>query len=97
MSKLILSNNKSRATLWVLETCHIEGLLHFMIILITASLSSKMYNKASLREKFTFCLDRQSFHEISFAFEVCEVLHELGSCTGLTVLDYSDACSREEL
>ena len=36
-----------RATLWVLETCLIVGLLTFMIILITASLSSKMYNKAS--------------------------------------------------
>ena len=45
-SKLILSNNQSRATLWVLETCLIAALLPFMIILITASLSSKMYNKA---------------------------------------------------
>ena len=53
-SKLILSNNQSRATLWVLETCLIVGLLPFMIILITASLSSKMYNEASLREEFTF-------------------------------------------
>ena len=46
------SNNQSRATLWVLETCRIVGLLPFMIILITASLSSKMYNIASLREEF---------------------------------------------
>ena len=53
-SKLILSNNQSRATLWVLETCLIEGLLPFMIILITASLSSKMHNIASLREEFAF-------------------------------------------
>ena len=53
-SKLILSNNQSRATLWVLETCLIVGLLPFMIILITASLSSKIYNKASLREECTF-------------------------------------------
>ena len=29
--------------------------------------------------------------------EVCEGGHELGSCTGLTVLDYSDTCFREEL
>ena len=36
------------------KTCLIVGLLLFMIILITASLSSKMYNKASLREEFTF-------------------------------------------
>ena len=53
-SKLIRSNNQSRATLWVLETCLIVGLLPFMIILITASLSSNTNNKASLREEFTF-------------------------------------------
>ena len=79
------------------------GLLPFMIILISASLSSKIYNKASLREELTFeginqhCSDHQSFHEIAFAIEVCEVLHEPGSCMGLTVLDYSDTCFREEL
>ena len=38
-SKLILSNNQSRATLWVLDTCLIVGLLPFVIILITASLN----------------------------------------------------------
>ena len=43
------------------------------------------------------CLDHQSFREMSFAFEVYEVLHETGSCTGFTVLDYSDTCFREEL
>ena len=48
------SNNQSRATLWVLESCLIVRLLPFMIILITASLSSKIYNKASLREECTF-------------------------------------------
>ena len=42
---LILSNNQSRATLWVLETSFIVWLLPFLIILIIASLSSKMYNK----------------------------------------------------
>ena len=45
---------ESRAALWFLETCLIVGLLPFVIILITASLSSKMYNEASLREEFTF-------------------------------------------
>ena len=40
-SRLIRSNNQSRATLWVLETCLIVGLQHLIIILITASLSSK--------------------------------------------------------
>ena len=53
-SKLILSNDQSRATLSVLETCLTVGLLPLMIILITASLSSKMYNTASLRGEFTF-------------------------------------------
>ena len=53
-SKLIRSNNQSRATLWVLETCLIVGLLPFMIILITVSLSSNTYNKASWREDWTF-------------------------------------------
>ena len=41
-SKLILSNNQANATLWVLDTCLIVGLLLLIIILITASLSSKM-------------------------------------------------------
>ena len=90
-SKLILSNNQSRATLWVLEICLIAGLLPFMIILITASLSSKMYNKSSLREEFAFenqhYSDHQSFQEFSFALEMW---------TGLPVLVYSDSYFREE-
>ena len=45
-SQFVLSNNQSRATLWVLETCLSVGRLPLMIILITASLSSKMYNIA---------------------------------------------------
>ena len=53
-SKLTRSNNQSRATLWVLETCLMVGLLPFMIILITASLSSNTYNKASWREDWMF-------------------------------------------
>ena len=40
-SKLILSNNQSRATRWVRETCLIVGLLPFVIILITASVVFK--------------------------------------------------------
>ena len=43
-TKLILSNNQSNSTLWVLDI--IIGLLPLMIILITASSSSKMYNCA---------------------------------------------------
>ena len=46
-SKLILSNNQSNAILWVLDTCLIIGLRPLMIILITASLSSKMFSCAS--------------------------------------------------
>ena len=53
-SKLILSNYQLSATLWFLETCLIVGLLPLMIILITASLSSNTYNKASWREELTF-------------------------------------------
>ena len=48
------SNSQSRATLWVLETCLIVGLLPLIIILITASLSSNTNNKASWRADWTF-------------------------------------------
>ena len=60
-SKLIRSNNQSSATLWVLETCLIVGLLPSMIILITSSLSSKTYNKTSWREEMTFEGIRSTF------------------------------------
>ena len=53
-SKLILSNNQSRATLWVKVTSLIVRLLPFIIILITASLSSNTHNKASWWEELTF-------------------------------------------
>ena len=46
--------SRSSATLWVLETCLIVGLLPLMIILITASLSWNTYNKASWCEDWTF-------------------------------------------
>ena len=52
--KLIRSNNQSRATLWVLETCLLVGLLPLMIILITASLSSNTYNKICWCADWTF-------------------------------------------
>ena len=41
-SKLTPSKSQSSATLWVRDTCLIVGLLPLMIVLITASLSSKM-------------------------------------------------------
>ena len=53
-SRLIVSNNQSRATLWVLDTCLNVGLLPLMIILITPSLSSKMHSIAPNRENFAF-------------------------------------------
>ena len=53
-SRLIRSNNQSRTTLWVLETCLIVGLLPFIIILIAASLSSNTYTEASWRADWTF-------------------------------------------
>ena len=54
VSRLILSNNQSRTTLWVLDTCLIVGLPLAMIILITASLSSKIYSIAPNWEDFAF-------------------------------------------
>ena len=53
-SRLIRSNIQLGATLWVLETCFIVGLLPLMIILITALLSSNTYNKTSWFEDWTF-------------------------------------------
>ena len=53
-SNSIRSNNQSRATRWVLEMRLIVGLLPLMIILITASLSSKIYIIAPNRESRVF-------------------------------------------
>ena len=53
-SKSIISNNQSKATLWDLDTCLIVGLRPLIIIFITASLSSKMYNISLEPEGFTF-------------------------------------------
>ena len=53
VSRLILSNNQSSATLCVRETCLIVGLVPLMIILFTASLSSKTNNNASWRGSFS--------------------------------------------
>ena len=41
---LTLSNNPSSATPWVLVTCLTVGLRPLIVILMTASLSSKVYN-----------------------------------------------------
>ena len=45
---------QTTSTLWVRDTCLIVGLLPFMIILITASLSSTTYNEASRFADWTF-------------------------------------------
>ena len=76
-TRLIRSNNQSNATLWVLETCLIVGLLPFMIILITASLSSNTHNKSSWWEDWTFegikskLFGSSIFPWIFFALELC--------------------------
>ena len=54
VSMYLIWISESRATLWVLETCLIVGLLPLMIILITPSLSSNTDNKASWRADWTF-------------------------------------------
>ena len=89
--------------LWDIETPIIVGLLPFIIIFITAWVSSNTCNKASWWEEWTFegiksTLSRSSIIPWdSFVFELCEVLNELhvGSYTSLTVLDYSDSCFQE--
>ena len=64
----IRSNNKSRETLWVLDTCRIVGLRPFIIILITASLSSKTYNKTLQPESVSFGGDRDCCAWLDFVF-----------------------------
>ena len=65
-SRLILSNNKSRATLWVPDTCLIVGLLPLMTILITASLSTKC--RASHRIEKT---SRSTKHNQQYSIQDC--------------------------
>ena len=79
------SNNQSRATLWVLETCLIVGLLPFMIILITASLSSNTYNTASQWEDWTFEGTRST---------LCKSLITLGDCLRLQSVRGGERTSR---
>ena len=53
-SKMIPLNNQSNATRRVPDTCLMVGLLPFMIILITASLTSKMFQRDSPWEECAF-------------------------------------------
>ena len=73
---MILSNNQSRATLWVLDTCLTVGLCPLVIILITASLSSKMYTWYSpWEERVLVGNSYTSFNWSTFCFLVaCRVL-----------------------
>ena len=73
-SRLILSNNQSRATRWVRDTCLIVGLLPLMIIFITASLSSKMYNCNSFSERCAFEGTWSMFDRSTFWSNTCLIL-----------------------
>ena len=83
-SRIIRSNNQSSATLWVLETCLIVGLLPLMIILITASLSSNTYSKAFWRADWTFKgTESMSFITSIFLWDLWCLLTSLSSCPDL--------------
>ena len=94
--KLILSNNWSSATLWVLATCFIVGLLLLIVILMTASLSSTMYNWDSPWEERVFAgtwsTHNKSASSVVFrtmfgcAFGFVPVLCQLGATTEVALL-----------
>ena len=104
-SKLIRSNNQSRITLCVLETCLIEGLFPLTIILITASLSSHVQHLDAkierLREHRQYCSKRKSFLEITcyardlFLDSQRDVLLHRGSELCFQGLKQSDPTNRE--
>ena len=84
-SRLIRSNNQSRATLWVLETCLIVGLLPLMIILITASLSSNTCNEASWRSDWTSeGTESMSFITSIFFWDLWRLWTSLSGCPDLS-------------
>ena len=91
--KLIPSNNQSRATLWVLETCLTVSILpmydhldHCFVVFKDVQQSFLKRSTARLRKYNQHCLDHQSFHEFCFALEIC---------AGLSVLDLSETCFPE--
>ena len=63
----INSVKQPRATLWVLDTCLIVGLLPLMIILITASLSSKKCGASHRIEKTS----RSTKHHQHYSIQDC--------------------------
>ena len=75
-SKIILSSYQSRATLWNLETCLNVGLLPFIIILITASLTSKMYNIVPFWQEFTFDETKSSLDNSRYPWETGVLIWE---------------------
>ena len=93
-SKLIRSNNQSKSTRWVLETCLEVGLR--MVILITASLSTKMNRDA--RWLRSVCIkgtkSGSSIHcFIPLLFDVCGFSLNVGSTlTVLVVLKHRSQC-----
>ena len=92
-SKLIRSKNQSRATLWVLDTCLIVGLLHLRIILITASWSSNTYNKTSWWERLDVWKNKVNMiQNIDHSMRLWIVW---GADANFSVLFGSDACFRE--
>ena len=87
-----------------LDTCLIVRLLPFAIVLITASLSSNTYNKASWWEDLMFegrkinnCPTNWSLSEIAFVFSIVRSGERLHACslTSLLVLHDSGSCSQE--
>ena len=92
-SKFILSNNQSRATLWVRETCLIVRLLPLVIMLITDSLSSKTYNIApnweglTLDETWSTFLRSRSACLVEFCFS-CGVWCSATSFLWLLIFEF---------
>ena len=74
-SKLILSNNQSRATRWVRDTCLIAGLLLLLMnIFLTDSLSSQMCNSDSFSERRAFEGTWSMFDRSTFWSNTCLIL-----------------------
>ena len=92
--KLIRSNNQSSATVWVLETCLIVGLLPFIIILITASLSSNTYNKSFLTRGLDIWVNGINiFHHIDHSSRLLALrVTCVTAKTSCTVLSWSESC-----
>ena len=76
-SKFIRSSNQSCATLWVLDTCLIVGLLPFMIILITASLSFYVQLRLTLRR---MCVGEYVIHMRQLTNILVSLLSGVGIC-----------------